>query len=105
MTDGLLPGVQPLDADGPGVAAAEAALRAAGVSPSAWSNGPGVRYAAHEHPTTKLLICAEGSITFLLGPDEDPVELAAGRGFVLPARTRHAALVGPAGCTCLEGHR
>jgi uncharacterized protein YjlB len=105
VTGGVPAGPEPLHADGPGVAAAEAALRAAGVSPSTWSNGPGDRYAAHEHPTTKLLICAEGSITFLLGPDEDPVELTAGRGFVLPARTRHAALVGPSGCTCLEGHR
>jgi uncharacterized protein YjlB len=105
VTDGQQPGVQLLHADGPGVAAADAALRAAGVSPSAWSNGPGDRYASHEHQTTKLLICAEGSITFLLGPDEAPVVLSAGRGIALPAGTRHAAVVGPAGCTCLEGHR
>jgi uncharacterized protein YjlB len=88
-----------------GVDAARARLRATGVEPYAWSNGPHDRYAAHEHHTTKLLICAEGSITFLVGPDERPVELAAGDGFVLPAGTRHAALVGPDGCTCLEGHR
>jgi quercetin dioxygenase-like cupin family protein len=98
-------GLEPLAADGPGVAAAERALRAAGVAPSRWSNGPGDRYAAHEHATTKLLICAEGSITFLVGPDEIPVELGPGQGFVLPAGTRHAARVGPSGCTCLEGHR
>ena len=88
-----------------GVGAADARLRAAGVEPSAWSNGPGVRYAVHEHATTKLLICAEGSITFLVGPESTPVELSAGRGLVLPARTPHAAIVGAAGCTCLEGHR
>lgn len=89
----------------PGVGAAEARLRAAGVEPAAWSNGPGVRYAVHEHATTKLLICAEGSITFLVGPDATPVELSAGHGLVLPARTPHAAIVGAGGCTCLEGHR
>ncbi|MGH2418512.1 MAG: cupin domain-containing protein [Candidatus Limnocylindria bacterium] len=89
----------------PGVDAARDRLRAAGVEPYAWSNGPGDRYGAHEHRTTKLLICAEGSITFLVGPDERPVELAAGEGFVLPAGIRHAAVVGPEGCTCLEGHR
>ena len=89
----------------PGVVAAEARLRSLGVVPAPWSNGPADRYAAHEHATTKLLVCAEGSITFLVGPDQTPVELRAGDGFVLPAGTRHAAVVGPQGCTCLEGHR
>ena len=89
----------------PGAAAADERLRALGVSPYAWSNSPGDRYAAHEHATTKLLVCASGSITFLVGPDGTPVELRAGDGFVLPAGTRHAAIVGPDGCTCLEGHR
>ena len=88
-----------------GVAASEARLRAAGVEPSAWSNGPGDRYAAHDHSYVKLLVCAEGSITFLIGSERRPMELRAGEGFVLPAGTEHAAIVGPAGCTCLEGHR
>jgi quercetin dioxygenase-like cupin family protein len=88
-----------------GAAAARERLRAAGVVASQWSNGPGDRYVAHEHATTKLLICAIGSITFLVGPDEESVELRAGEGLVLPAGTRHAAVVGPEGCTCLEGHR
>jgi len=96
----------PDDRDGEaGVTAADERLRAAGVEPHAWSNAPGDRYAAHEHPTTKLLICAIGSITFLVGTDEVPVELAAGEGFVLPAGVRHSAVVGPEGCRCLEGHR
>jgi hypothetical protein len=88
-----------------GVAAAEERLRALDVAPHAWSNGPGDRYAAHEHGTTKLLVCAEGSITFLVGEAATPAELRAGEGFILPAGTRHAAVVGPDGCTCLEGHR
>ena len=96
----------PDDRDGEtGVSAARDRLRAAGVEASAWSNGPGDTYAEHEHATTKLLICAEGSITFLIGARAEPVELAAGHGMLLPAGTRHAAVVGPAGCTCLEGHR
>ncbi len=89
----------------PGVAAAEERLRSLGVSPYAWSNGPGDRYAPHEHGTTKLLVCAEGSITFLVGEAATPAELRAGEGFILPSGTRHAAVVGPDGCTCLEGHR
>ena len=96
----------PDDRDGEtGVEAARDRLRAAGVEPSGWSNGPGDTYAEHEHATTKLLICAEGSITFLVGPNADPLELVAGRGVLLPAGTRHAAVVGPSGCTCVEGHR
>ena len=91
--------------DAPGVAAAEERLRSLGVVPSAWSNGPGDRYGAHEHATTKLLVCAAGSITFLVGDDRMPAELRAGEGFELPAGTRHAAVVGPDGCTCVEGHR
>jgi mannose-6-phosphate isomerase-like protein (cupin superfamily) len=89
----------------PGVAAAEARLRQAGVDPWSWSNRAGDTYAAHEHATTKLLICAEGSITFFVGAAQESVELEAGRGFVLPSGTRHSAVVGPRGCTCLEGHR
>lgn len=87
------------------MAAASDRLRAAGVAPTTWSNGPGARYSAHEHPYTKLIVCAEGSITFLVGDDATPVELAVGQGFELPPGTRHAAVVGPAGCTCVEGHR
>jgi len=105
VSGGLPAPLQPLPgASGPGRAAAEARLRALGVQPWAWSNGPDDAYAAHEHTTTKLLVCAEGSIVFHVGEDGVPIELTAGDGFVLPAGTRHAATVGPHGCTCLEGH-
>jgi uncharacterized protein YjlB len=80
-------------------------LRSAGVEPHAWSNGAGDRYEVHEHAYKKLLMCAAGSITFLVGTDATPVELRPGDGFVMPAHTPHAAVVGPMGCTCLEGHR
>lgn len=96
----------PDDRDGEaGVAAARERLLAAGVEPFGWSNGPGDRYVAHAHGTTKLLICAAGSITFHVGDDAMPVELRAGSGMVLPAGTRHSAVVGPDGCCCLEGRR
>lgn len=93
------------DGEPPSPAAVARRLRAEGVEPYAWSNGPGDRYAAHEHGYTKLLMCAAGSITFLVGQNAEPVELRPGEGFVLPAGTSHAAIVGPSGCTCLEGHR
>ena len=106
MTGTLPAPLEPLEGPArPGVAAAEERLRALGVSPYSWSNAPGDRYAAHEHTTTKLLVCAEGSITFLIGSKREPAEINAGDGIVLPAGTWHAAVVGPHGCTCLEGHR
>ena len=108
MTPPRLPApLRPLPGTAPGGGAEAAAgyLRAAGVEPMAWSNGPGDRYAAHEHGYTKLLLCAEGSITFLVGTDSIPVALGPGDGFELPPGTRHAAVVGDAGCTCVEGHR
>jgi uncharacterized protein YjlB len=92
-------------AEAPDPASVERRLRAEGVDPYAWSNGPGDRYARHAHAYTKLLMCAGGSITFLLGEAGTPIELRPGEGFVLQAGTEHAAVVGPAGCTCLEGHR
>ena len=93
---------------GPGAPSASSVaerLRAEGVEPMAWSNGPGDRYGRHSHGYTKLLMCAAGSITFLIGADDTPVALGPGDGFVLPSGVEHAAVVGPAGCTCLEGHR
>ncbi len=91
--------------DSPDVTSVTQRLRDEGVEPYAWSNGPGDRYAVHQHGYTKLLMCAAGSITFLIGPDAAAVELNPGQGFVLPAGTPHAAEVGSGGCTCLEGHR
>ena len=66
-----------------------------------WSNGPGDRYAEHEHGFTKLLYCTRGSIDFRT--PERTISLNAGDRMVLPAGTRHSAVVGPAGCTCIEG--
>lgn len=94
------------DRDGaPDVASVAQRLRHEGVEPHAWSNGPHDRYGVHSHPYTKLLMCAAGSITFLVGTDATPIELSPGDGFILPPGIPHAAVVGPAGCTCLEGYR
>ena len=107
MGDRLPPplGALPWDRDeAPSAASVALRLRDAGVEPHAWSNGPGERYGVHSHEYTKLLVCAAGSITFLVGPDAVAVELKPGDGFVLPPGTPHAAVVGPSGCTCLEGY-
>ena len=70
-----------------------------------WSNGPGDRYAAHSHNFEKVLYCVDGSITFVLEGDGRRLELKAGDRMELPAGTVHSAVVGPSGCTCIEGHR
>lgn len=83
-------------------------LRAAGLDPSSWANGPGDRYAAHSHAYDKVLVVARGSIRFGLpgarGEDPTTVELGVGDRLDLPASTTHDATVGPAGVECLEAH-
>jgi quercetin dioxygenase-like cupin family protein len=72
------------------------------LSYSRWSNGPGDVYAVHSHPYRKTLFCLEGSITFSLPVGGRDVELHAGDRLILPAGTRHGAVVGPQGVTCIE---
>jgi uncharacterized protein YjlB len=79
-------------------------LRAEGLDPSPWSNGPGDRYGAHEHGYDKVIVVSAGSIAFGLPDRGETVDLAAGDRLDLPAGTRHDALVGPSGVTCLEAH-
>jgi uncharacterized protein YjlB len=79
-------------------------LRAEGLDPGSWSNGPFDRYAAHDHGYDKVLVCAAGSITFGLPGRGGAVDLGVGDRLDLPAGTSHDAIVGPAGVTCLEAH-
>jgi len=80
-----------------------ARLRAEGLDPSQWGNGPADRYAEHSHDYDKVLVATAGSITFHLATDSD-VELKTGYRLDLPAGTRHAATVGSDGVSCLEAH-
>lgn len=77
-------------------------LRAEARDVYGWSNGPGDRYPEHAHSYHKLLYCTHGSITFTLG-DGRTLTLRPGDRMLLPSGTRHAALVGPEGCACVEG--
>jgi uncharacterized protein YjlB len=79
-------------------------LRAEGLAPGAWSNGPGDVYAAHVHEYDKVLVVERGSIVFGLPDLGASVTLAAGDRLDLPAGTRHDAVVGPSGVICLEAH-
>jgi len=82
----------------------ERRLISEGLAPGSWSNGPGDRYAAHDHGYDKVLVCASGSIRFGLPELDRSVELVAGDRLDLPAGTRHDARVGEQGVTCLEAH-
>jgi quercetin dioxygenase-like cupin family protein len=93
------------DEDPPTPESVSRRLRAEGVEPYAWSNGPGDRYGSHAHGYEKVLMCAAGSIIFFVGADRTAIELRPGDGFVLPVGVEHSAEIGPTGCTCLEGHR
>jgi uncharacterized protein YjlB len=87
-------------------------LRAEGLVPGTWGNGPGDVYAVHRHGFDKVLVCVRGSITFgLPGRGDrvplhtgDRVPLRNGDRLDLPAGVDHDAVVGPAGVTCLEAH-
>lgn len=79
-------------------------LRAEGLDPGSWSNGPGDRYAAHHHGYDKVLVVASGSIRFGLVDRGARADLAVGDRLDLPAATSHDAVVGPDGVVCLEAH-
>jgi quercetin dioxygenase-like cupin family protein len=76
-----------------------------GLTPTAWSAGPGAWFGEHTHPRAKLLVCRGGSITFTLHPSGESHPLAAGDWIDLPAGQRHTAIAGPAGCRCEEAFR
>jgi hypothetical protein len=79
-------------------------LRAEGLDPGAWSNGPGDRYAPHVHGYDKVLVCTAGSMRFGLPARGITVDLVPGHRLDLPAGTRHDAIVGVAGVSILEAH-
>ena len=82
----------------------ETSLRAEGLAPSTWSNGPGDRYGGHEHGYDKVIVVASGSIRFGLPDRGVAIDLAVGDRLALPAGISHDATVGPGGVTCLEAH-
>ncbi len=67
-----------------------------------WSNGPGDVYAVHSHSYQKTLFCVKGSITFSLPDLKQNIALGAGDRLILPPATRHGAVVGAEGVTCIE---
>jgi uncharacterized protein YjlB len=81
-----------------------AQLRAEGLDPGSWGNGPRDRYAPHEHGYDKVIVVTSGSITFGLPGSGTLIVLSAGDRLELPAGTEHDGLVGASGVRCLEAH-
>lgn len=79
-------------------------LRDQGLQPTAWANGPGERYRAHDHPYDKVIVVERGSIQFGLPATKETIDLAVGDRLDLPAGTSHDAVVGSEGVGCLEAH-
>jgi quercetin dioxygenase-like cupin family protein len=77
-------------------------FNARGLTASRWSNGPQAVYSVHTHPYRKILFCLKGSITFSLPETGQSVALRQGDRLTLPPGTRHGAVVGPEGVTCIE---
>lgn len=77
-------------------------LAAEGLEPGPWSSGPHVGYEPHAHAYDKVIVCTIGSLTFWLPELTQSLLLDEGDRIELPHGTLHAALVGPAGVTCLE---
>jgi hypothetical protein len=83
--------------------AAQAILRAEGLEPRAWGNGPEAEYAPHRHDRPKVLYCVTGDIVFHVGLADVP--LVAGDRLELAAGVEHAATVGRHGVECVEAYR
>ena len=91
-------------AEAPSEAELRERYRQEGLASYAWSNAPGDRYAAHDHPYDKVIYVVKGSITWILPVTRQEIETQAGDRLDLPRDVSHAARVGPQGVTCLEAH-
>ena len=91
------------DGTPPGDEEFAARMRAGGLSPHGWGNGPGHTCGWHEHGYEKVLYCVRGRIVFCtVGGD---IELGPGDKMVLPPHAAHAATAGSEGVRCLEAPR
>ena len=82
----------------------EDVLRAEGLDPHGWGNGPGYEYGWPEHGYHNVLFCLEGSIVFHTRTDGD-LDLRPGDRLDIEPGTDHAATVGNHGVQCVEAAR
>lgn len=82
----------------------ESRMRDEGLEPVSWSSLANEHFAPHQHDYDKVLVVAEGKVTFDLPGNGVGLVLTPGERLDLPAGTVHDALVGHRGVTCLEAH-
>ena len=82
---------------------AASVLRAEGLEPTTWGNGPSAEYGWHRHADPKVLFCVRGSIVFHTRDRE--LALGPGDRLELDAGVEHAATVGRDGVECVEAYR
>jgi len=70
------------DGTPPGEDEIAARMRAEGLSPHGWGNGPGDTYGWHEHGYEKVLYCVRGQIVFHTASGD--IRLGPGDKMVLP---------------------
>jgi quercetin dioxygenase-like cupin family protein len=75
------------------------------LAPHRWSNGAGDVYASHSHDYHKVLYCVRGSIVFTVSATSERIELHPGDRLDIEPQTKHSAVVGPEGVTCVEAAR
>src|SRR5580704_12727088 len=84
------------DGTPPGEDEIAARMRAEGLSPHGWGNGPGDTYGWHEHGYEKVLYCVRGRVVFHTAGGD--IELGPGDKMVLPAAHRARGNGRPGGC-------
>ncbi len=68
-----------------------------------WHDGPDVMYPHHAHPVETAHIILSGSM--VIEDERGERVLSAGDRYDIPANMRHAAHMGPSGCTYVVGER
>jgi hypothetical protein len=71
----------------------ESRMRVDGLEPIAWSSHAGEHFEPHRHDFDKVLVVAEGRITFGLADYPEGLLLTPGERLDLPAATVHDANV------------
>lgn len=76
-----------------------------GLRSTRWTSAAHEVFAVHSHAYDKTLFCLRGSITFSGLDSGERFELRTGDRLDIEAGTRHAAVVGAEGVTCIEAAR
>jgi mannose-6-phosphate isomerase-like protein (cupin superfamily) len=73
-----------------------------GLQTYAWRVKPNHRYPARSYNYRKILMVVEGTLDIILVDHQEAIRLKAGDRIEVPARVRHATLIGSQGAFCVE---